>query len=55
MKYFLYFDTGSCNYGDHKTGLEQFDTLEQAQLREAEITQRDSDAYTQIIKGEMVN
>lgn len=29
MKYFLNYDFGSCNDGDHYSGLEEFDTLEE--------------------------
>lgn len=27
MKYFVYYDYGSCNYGDHDSGLQEFDSL----------------------------
>jgi hypothetical protein len=36
MPYFVYYDRGSCNDGDHKSGLKRFATLEEAQTFAAE-------------------
>lgn len=33
MLFYLWYEYGSCNYGDHETCLEDFDTLEAAQAR----------------------
>lgn len=36
MRYFVYFDRGRCDDGDHEAGLEPFDTLDEARAFEAD-------------------
>jgi hypothetical protein len=35
--FFLYYDKGSCNDGDHHNEIEEFDTLAEAMTRAAEV------------------
>lgn len=37
MRWFVYYDKGRCNDGDHDNGLEGFDTRELALLRISEL------------------
>lgn len=50
--YFLYYNGGSCNDGDHSCGFETFDTLKEAEDRQKEVF--NSDTITIIIQGEIV-
>ena len=48
-RFFVYYDYGSCNDGSHSSGLEAFDTLEEAQDYCSSIQSRVS-----LEEGEMV-
>lgn len=50
-KYFLYYNAGGCNDGDHAYDLEEFDSEEEARQRFEEIQERDTEAYGAIVKG----
>ncbi len=54
MKFFVYHDSGSCNQGDHSSGLEEFDTLEEAQRCFDGHKAYDSDSFVTLIEGNMV-
>ncbi len=55
MKYWLYYNIGACNDGDHDYGLESFQTLVEVQDRIIELKKRDyMGGYYTIIRGEEV-
>ena len=50
-KFYLYYQFGACNEGDHSCGLECFDTVEEAMARLAEIREREYDAEIVVLEG----
>lgn len=57
MKYFLIWDYGSCNEGDHTTGIGEYDLLESAQAEGERIDQRNGGygSYTIIFGTEITS
>ncbi len=53
--YFVFYDFGSCNYGDHQTGLEPFSTEEAARTRIAQLKKEQYDPTISLIRGEMLD
>lgn len=55
MAFFVYWDKGCCNDGDHSTGLEEFDTAKEALEKIKEIKQYNFfNGYITMIEGETV-
>ncbi len=54
MAFFVYHNSGSCNYGDHSWDLEEFDTLEEAQRFFDGHKAYDSDSFVTLIEGNTV-
>lgn len=52
--FFLVINCGSCNEGDHETGIEEFTTLQLAEQRIADLKKRNIYGNARIINGESV-
>lgn len=55
MKYWIIWDRGCCNEGDHASGVELCDTLESAAARAAMLLGWDHETSITIIRGEEVS
>lgn len=57
MPFFVYWDKGSCNDGDHDTGLEEFDSAKAALERIKEIKSFNFafNGYVTLIEGDTVD
>jgi hypothetical protein len=55
MRWFLYYNSGSCNYGDHYSGLETFDTLKDARERVAFLQKENfNNLFYTLIEGRVI-
>ncbi len=54
MSFFVYWNHGGCNYGDHEYGFEKFATLELARKKVAEVLAEDRQATVEIVHGHSV-
>jgi len=52
--YFVYYNSGSCNMGDHQCDLEQFDTLAEAEQRIKELRKTGYDDDIRLVPGDYV-
>ncbi len=54
VKYYLWYNYGGCNTGDHSTGVEEFSTLAAAHVRVEELKGLDCDVSYVIYLGNKV-
>lgn len=55
MRFYVFYNYGSCMYQDHSVGLDEFSTKEAALRRCTEILKENPEAWVDVIQGEAVS